>query len=814
MELCPNCNLGDFPSIEALILHLNSESTSCWPSKARPKELPVPPVFRRHGSDQMAATGTCHPQSGYVFGIGKNMLDRLEDDPYAYWWKINHYYPFHDKGEWELGKFLVENLTQTQMIKFLKLKWVNDWFKLNLRLSSFLHSLTLVKDQLLDWMDSLPCFTEWKVSNIEFSGYTTIHPIELVWCDALEVVKQLFSDPIFANHMTYTPHAVNVGNQREYRDYMSADMAWKIQDYLPFGATQVPIILGSDKTHVTQITGGLEMHLVFITIGNIDSEFHMHSDYQSILQARLWHKCMDLILANLKATAFQKVAKTVNLSGVHMPFWHDWHFACLSIFLTGDVLHTCFKFFTDHPLKWVKEAIGAYELDTRFIVQHKQVGTCHFTKGITHVKQMTGREYRDIQRTIVASIAVHSPKSLQSMEQALLDFHTFKGAIVEAEVRKGKKGVKEDFFIPKLKLLQSFRGTVQQLGTLMQFSADTTECLLITHCKDLFLWTAHQSKDFMEQCMQILNRQESMEIFDLYALLTSRGVSLVNAMHAEEEEVATTNPALSWVSRVLPDEVNLVRGPRPVRNHFLKGILSGDALVAFQLNVTPDYKALSPADIRTKYTLPGFDCALANFIGRSSLSSGEHTHWDPNYGRYQTWNKFRLQLHSAFQQWVIMPSRVVQAYPPSDDFPLGNCDTVLIDGMGVGGKTTSYVAQVRLIFQPTIRRGSKVELPSYLSNPLLYVQYFRFVSSPDERPELMMWTVERAYTQDENGNRHREGAVVQVTDVMHAVELIPVYGEAVGDGVSSATSLETYECSFLNSFADKESYHTFSTEFV
>jgi len=53
------------------------------------------------------------------------MLDRLEDDKYAYQRKINHYYPFHDEGEWELGKFLVENLTQMQITKFLKLKWVS-----------------------------------------------------------------------------------------------------------------------------------------------------------------------------------------------------------------------------------------------------------------------------------------------------------------------------------------------------------------------------------------------------------------------------------------------------------------------------------------------------------------------------------------------------------------------------------------------------------------------------------------------------------------------------------------------------------------
>jgi hypothetical protein len=277
------------------------------------------------------------------------------------------------------------------------------------------------------------------------------------------------------------------------------------------------------------------------------------------------------------------------------------------------------------------------------------------------------------------------------MTQTLLDFHSFKDAIAAVEARKGKNGVKEDFFIPKLKLLQSFEGMIKRLGTLMQFSADTMERLLITHCKQLFPRTAWQSKDFTEQCIHILNHQESMEIFDLYALLTSCGAPLVNTIHTEDEEVATTNPALSWVSCILPDEVKSVCGPRPVCNHFIKGILSEDALTAFQLNVTPDYKSLSLAEIHTKYSLPDFDHALTDFIHHSSLASGEHTHWDPKYGRFQAWNKFRLQLHSAFQPWVIMPSRVVQAYPPSNDVPLGNCDTILIDGPGVDGNISKFI---------------------------------------------------------------------------------------------------------------------------
>ncbi|KAG1885930.1 uncharacterized protein F5891DRAFT_1132660 [Suillus fuscotomentosus] len=851
--LCPNCKLGEYSSIEALISHLNAPST-CWPSDTQPQALPVPSILNQGG--QTHVTGTCHPQSGYVYGIGRNMLDKLENDQFAHWRLINPYYPFTDQGEWELGKFLVENLTQTQIMKFLKLKWFDAP---NRARPSF-----TMKDHLLDWMDLLPSFTPWKVSKLEFKGYKTVHPVELVWRDAQ-------SDPTFANHMTFNPYVANVKNQREYGDYMSANMAWKIQDYLLLGATQVPIILGSDKT---------PMHPVFVTIGNIDSEvhskatlrawrcvayipvvkFHVHQEYQSILQTRLWHKCMDLVFANLKVAAndgcfmpdpsryihhvftplvahmcdlpeatmiaavsknsspltmaiqadfgdgilhpphtgshtlklivgisqnvdfwdldkFQKAAKAINLSGVHMPYWRDWKFACPSVFLAGEVLHMCHKFFADHPLEWIKEALGDYELDTCFM-------------------------HRDIQRTIVASIAgavpprfvhaicslnpVHSPQSLQSLVQALSDFHSFKDTIIWAEARKGKKGIKEDFFILKLELLQSFDGTIRKLGTLMQFSADMTERLLITHCKNLFPWTSQQIKDFMEQCVCILNRQESMEIFDLYMLLTSRGASLVNTIHAEDEDVTIASPALSWVSRVLPDEVKSIHG-----------ILSRDVLTAFQLNVTPNYKSLSPSDIRMKYALFGFEHALAEFICCSPLSSGENSCWDPKYGRFQVWHKFWLQLHLAFQPRVIMPSRMVQAYPPSDDFPFGNCDTVLVDTTGIDGKTSS-----------------NLELPLCLSDPLLYVQLFHFISSPDDHPELAMWTVERTYTQEENGNRCRKGAVIRVTDVMHAVELIPVYGEAVANSVSSATSLECYDHFFLNNFADKESYHTFSTEFV
>ena len=37
----------------------------------------------------------------------------------------NLYYPFADRGEWELAKFLCENLNRGQIARFLKLEWVS-----------------------------------------------------------------------------------------------------------------------------------------------------------------------------------------------------------------------------------------------------------------------------------------------------------------------------------------------------------------------------------------------------------------------------------------------------------------------------------------------------------------------------------------------------------------------------------------------------------------------------------------------------------------------------------------------------------------
>lgn len=125
--------------------------------------------------------------------------------------------------------------------------------------------------------------------------------------------------------------------------------------------------------------------------------------------------------------------------------------------------------------------------------------------------------------------------------------------------------------------------------------------------------------------------------------------------------------------------------------------------------------------------------------------------------------------------------------------------------------TVNLIAQVRAVFQPIAPRH--VTLPPYLADqPLLYVQYYEIVGNPGNQPAISMYTVARKYREGLAGQQ-RLGAIIPITDVMHAVELIPVYGEGANRMVSAATSMEVYERFYLNNFSDKELYHSLHSDF-
>ncbi|KAG2144392.1 uncharacterized protein EDB93DRAFT_1241273 [Suillus bovinus] len=834
IALCPNCK-KQYQSSEEVIEHLNS-ADSCWPENLTNGSLLPTDLSAKY-----------HPTSGYHYLLPdqpppQNIFQKMQDHPLQQARETNVWYPFDGLGEWSLAKFLVKNFSQMQIDKFLKL----DWFKTREQLQF------KSKDKLFFYMQQLPGRgPKWQCMKLKLKGYESEQPIHLIWRDTLEVMKQLFANPVYAKHMCYDPHYIYQGQEHQFGEFWTSDDAWKIQDQLPEGATIVLIVLASDKTPVTRHMGGLEMHPLFLTIGNIQADVHMkatlhvwrctvfmptptfvvNSDFQTLLCMHLWHKCMDLVCSNLKVMArvgeymvdpsarmcycftplishiadlpeqlmIACIMKNSSPLCSHVDPWNLIVFVreAKKLHLSGpEILHMLHKFFFDHVLKWIKQIMG-HKLDVWFKSHHKCTGIHHFSRGVSHVNQMTGREHQDIQRTIVPTLwgmaspgfiravramidfiylaqnPLHTESSIASMTQALWDFHNNKQAILDAEAQQGKGGAKDDFFIPKLELMQSFTRAIFHVGTLMQWTAD---------------------RDFVLQIARILDREEAIRLFDLYTLLSSSSSMpgqdpLINAVIMEDEEIASTetDPTLAWVSNANPAPQLRLQAPltgsevsyhaativtlHPVRNHFLKGILSDNAHIAFNVTIKADRSRINVSQLQSSYNLPDFAHALHLYVTRNGCTLSDHI-------SFNTWSKFRIQLHSTFHTCRIMLSH----------FPL-----IFLEGTtGDGGNDGSYVAQVQAIFQPTLPRGSRAQLPERLSQVLVYIQHFDFIV-PGPEPSTGMWMSDRVI-------RH----------VTHAVDIIPVYQGPLGKDVNSGNSLEVFDDYFLNNFADKELYHSLS----
>jgi len=170
-----------------------------------------------------------------------------------------------------------------------------------------------------------------------------------------------------------------------------------------------------------------------------------------------------------------------------------------------------------------------------------------------------------------------------------------------------------------------------------------------------------------------------MRLFDLYLVLQIADSSAIETViRAEHEEATTIDPTLEFVQQVLPEKEAMFHGPRRIRNHFQNpnSMISPDGEIALHVTVRPDQNAISITQMQTLYRLPDLSFVILRYI--QEFSEGQDAHgWDID-GNMSTWNKFRIQLHSSFRERYVDKSQVVQAYAPSEEYPLGHCDAVLL----------------------------------------------------------------------------------------------------------------------------------------
>ncbi|KAG9123255.1 hypothetical protein FRC07_015182 [Ceratobasidium sp. 392] len=233
---------------------------------------------------------------------------------------------------------------------------------------------------------------------------------------------------------------------------------------------------------------------------------------------------------------FAEAGKKFGLNGVQRPFWWKLPNFDVAMVLSPDLLHGVHKLFFDHFHKWNVNGLGAEEFDTRLKAQLETPGERSFPQGVSHLKQLTGKDYRALQRTHVAVVAnapnqsrkltnttramldsmflvqlpLQTERSLSTYEEAYKTYDRNKGIWIENKSKRGKKGkVNKKWEIPKAHIMFHIPAHVRWKGTMDNFNTETMEHL---HCRMLKDgWRASNHKGWVRQGMRYNARRGNMQ---------------------------------------------------------------------------------------------------------------------------------------------------------------------------------------------------------------------------------------------------------------------------------------------------------------
>ncbi|KIY60847.1 hypothetical protein CYLTODRAFT_324705, partial [Cylindrobasidium torrendii FP15055 ss-10] len=128
---------------------------------------------------------------------------------------------------------------------------------------------------------------KWQSKHIYFPDKPN-QPFILLHRDILEAIQALWGDPALADHLVYKPKKMFADEQKDpksraYTEMWTAEWWWIIQDMLPPGHTIASLIISTDKTQLTQFSGGRQAYPVYLTLGNIPSSIRRKPSEQACI---------------------------------------------------------------------------------------------------------------------------------------------------------------------------------------------------------------------------------------------------------------------------------------------------------------------------------------------------------------------------------------------------------------------------------------------------------------------------------------------------------------------------------------------------
>ncbi|KAF9790569.1 hypothetical protein BJ322DRAFT_1000183, partial [Thelephora terrestris] len=472
------------------------------------------------------------------------------------------------------------------------------------------------------------------------------------------------------------------------------------------------------------------------------------------------------------------------------PFWQNLPYSDIYLGITPDILHQLYQGVMKHLLSWVTTAFREKEINTRCRCLPPNHNIRAFSKGITSLSRVTGKEHADMCRILLglvidlklpgstspislisairslldflylAQYPLHTSETLRLLHESLERFHANKHIFVDL-------GIRNDFNLQKLHSLVHYVNSIKLFGTTDNYNTEYTEHLHIDLEKDAYRATNH--KDEYAQMTAWLERREKILQFESYlkSRLNTRPTILLQSTdmayngsltltkwpsaRAVDLDCITNNYGVKFFREALRHHIVLARHSGP--------LLTRNQVECQILYINLPFTTLSVFH-RLKFTAPG-DTTMAKCVTLDSI-----------HARPQLLTKKGKKVPARF-------------------------DTVLLK-VGSGeevGMQGYHVGQIRVIF--TLPAG----VDGVSTEPLAYIEWFSKFTTPD--PNHQMFKLNRSLDGGE-----RVVSIDPVSTIQRSAHLFPKFGPVVPEGWTSNNVLEKCSTFYLNPFTDRHMYFT------
>ncbi|KAG1745488.1 uncharacterized protein EDB91DRAFT_1236361 [Suillus paluster] len=755
-----------------------------------------------------------HPEPSQTYGRGYTFLDLFHSDMNSVYRTANHYYPFSGWKDWEVALWLLHSgLSMAKINTFLSLEMIKS---LPLSFCS--------AKELRGRVEMLPSGPPW-LSQVIPTVHLTKLPVILYWCDPLDCIAGILNHPFFHNQIDFTPR----------------------RSALPRGAMLLGTILSSDKTNISMMMGDRDclihecLNIVLHPLMQAAHEGVMLSDPLCVIRTRADPDDIE---------TFFHEAQKFRLNGVSQPFFENWVLSEPSHFFTPETHHHIHQEFYDHDVKWLVCAVGDTELDFRFSVLQPITGFHHFHSGISKLKQVTGCAQHDIQRLIIAVSADAVPSAVITAIRALMDFHYLvqslwiddrdlerisaaldefhanKDAIIAGGFRRGQRGgVIDNWYIPKIELMQSIVPSIRNSGVIMQWTADTTEHAHITEIKDPT--RSSNNNDYDSQICHHLDHADKCRRFELTTSLLDNMSGSKQQIHTGHGDAVNDNVDFDVDNdHDIPAELLvIIKCPGhscPIINYFaiaklLQAREVGTVPVplrsfsvgctSFHLTYEPSIRTISVDAAALKFGLPDLRPAIADFLSCEAAHGQDFVHiirgarravpaTSLPFEKLQVWFKLQLQDTDFHDISIIWPAQTLNCSPPSGVWTCGRCSWPTD---GLRGTFSSPAILIILI----------INSQGTLSDRFLtYVYHIDVIlqGGSNREPSMQLHMLKRA----KRSNGTRVGDIVPVSQFRAPVNLVPRFGASAYNLLTPYNGMEHASEFWLNKYWDKNTFFPLS----